>query len=303
MGMELRHLRYFVAVGEELNFRRAAKRLNISPPALSKQIKDLEDDMAVKLLDRDTRSARLTKAGEVFLKDAHAILGKSQQAVIRAREAHSGHRGELRIGSAGIISSDFLPRTLKTFRTRYPEVDVTFVDMFPAEQLDALSEGIIDIAFAYGDEGGELGSLHSLCVIHSRYGLAVSRQHPLAVRESISLSEISPRGFICVGNGGRSGHATAISRIFYEEGIHGAGHRSINGFDSLVTLLAADQGVSFLPEVLDLRIQNIVIIPIVAEKASLDFHMWAVWKGDLVSNHTRHFVELLEEIAATSLRT
>ncbi len=301
--MELRHLRYFVAVGEELNFRRAAKRLNISPPALSKQIKDLEEEMGVKLLDRDTKSARLTKAGEVFLKDALSILGKSEQAVTRARQAHSGHRGELRIGSAGIISSDFLPRTLKIFRTRYPEVEVTFVEIFPAEQLDALSEGIIDIAFAYGDEGGELRPFHSLCVIHSRYGLAVSLQHPLAERDVISLSEISQRGFICVGNGGRSGHATAISRIFSEEGIHGASHRSINGFDSLVTLLAADQGVSFLPEVLDLRMQNIAIIPIVAEKASLDFHMWAVWKGDSASNHARHFVGLLEEKAATLLRT
>ncbi len=299
--MELRHLRYFVAVAEELNFRRAAKRLNISPPALSKQIKDLEEELAVKLLDRDTKSVHFTKAGEVFLKDALAILGKSEQAVIRAREAHSGLRGELRIGSAGMISSDFLPRTLKSFRTSYPEVDVTFVDMFPAEQLDALSEGIIDIAFAYGDEGNHLGAFHSLCVIHSRYGLAVSKHHPLAGRESVSLREISPRGFICVGNGGRSGHSTAVSRIFAEEGIPGVSHRSVNGFDSLVTLLAADQGISFLPEIMDLRKQNIAIIPIVVENAAMDFYMWAVWKSDFVSNHTRHFVGLLEEKAATAL--
>lgn len=300
--MELRHLRYFLAVGEELNFRRAARRLNISPPALSKQIKDLEEEMGVKLLDRDTKSVRLTKAGEVFLKDAFSILGKSEQAVIRAREAHSGHRGELRIGSAGIISSDFLPRTLKTFRMRYPEVEVTLVDMLPAEQLDALSEGIIDIAFAYGDEGGALGARRSLCVIHSRYGLAVSRQHPLAERESIPLREIPPRGFICVGNGGRSGHADSISRIFSEEGIPWLGHRTISGFDSLVTLLAADQGVSFLPEVLDMRMQNIAIVPIIARDAILDFRMWAVWKGDLASNHTRHFIALLEEKATRLMR-
>lgn len=301
--MELRHLRYFAAVSDELNFRRAAKRLNISPPALSKQIRDLEEELAVKLLDRDTKSVRLTKAGEVFREDALIILEKSEQAAIRAREAYSGHRGELRIGSAGIISSDFLPRTLKTFRSRYPQVKVTFADIVPAEQLAALASGIIDIAFAYGDEGSEIGTLNRLCVIHSRYGLAVSAHHPFAARSSISLNEISPEGFLCVGNGGRSSHSIAISRIFAQEGMAGPRQRFINGFDSLITLLAADQGLSFLPKVLDLQKQNITIIPIEAENAVLDFRMWAVWNGDYGTRHIQHFVELLEEKAATTPRS
>lgn len=91
--MELRHLRYFVAVGEDLNFRKAAQRLNISRPALSKQIKDLEDEIAVRLLDRDTVSVALTKAGEVFLEDAIKLLNLAEQAIERANEAQSGHRG------------------------------------------------------------------------------------------------------------------------------------------------------------------------------------------------------------------
>lgn len=299
--MELRHLRYFVAVGEELNFRKASDRLHISRPALSKQIKDLEGEISVKLLDRDTKSVKLTKAGEVFLDDARSLLGKAERAIGRAKEAHSGFRGELRIGSAGIISSDFLPRALKAFREKYPDVEVTFVDMFPAEQLEALAAGRIDIAFAYGDEGGELGPLNSLCVIHSHYGLAVTRQHPLSGRESVSLREITSKNFLSVGNGGRHGHGTAISRICRDEGVANAVHRPITGFDSLVTLLAADQGISLLPMALDLRKQNITIIPIVPVKAILDFHMWAVWKGNPASIHIRHFIGLLEHTAPVAI--
>lgn len=301
-GMELRHLRYFVAVGEDLNFRKASSRLNISRPALSKQIKDLEEELSVRLLDRNTKSVRLTKAGEIFLKDSRLLLENAARAAIRAREAHVGYRGELRIGSAGIISSDFLPRTLKNFRQKYPEVEVTFVDMFPAEQIEALTAGTIDIAFAYGDDGHGGEMLDSLCVVHSSYALAVSRQHFLAERKSVALEELGTQSFLSVGNGGKSSHAFAISRIFAEEGLSGVSIRSINGFDSLVTLLSADDGVSLLPMVLDLRKQDIVLIPILPEKTSLDFHMWAVWKRDFTSIHIRHFIGMLETAAPHSGR-
>jgi len=295
--MELRHLRYFVAVAEELNFRKAAQRLHISRPALSKQIKDLENEISVKLLLRDAKSVKLTKAGEIFLSDSLGLLENVARAVNRAKEAEAGHRGELRIGSAGIISADFLPRTLRTFRTKYPDVEVTFSDMFPAEQLEALAAGKIDIAFAYGDGGNGLEPLNSRCVVHSLYGLAVSRQHPLASRRSVRLWEITPRNFLSVGVGGRSGHGMAISRIFAEEGLPPISHRPINGFDSLITLLAADQGISLLPEVLDLRQQNIAIIPITAESASLDFNMRAVWREGTASLHIQRFIGLLESVA------
>lgn len=294
-GMELRHLRYFVAVGEELNFRKAAARLHISRPALSKQIKDLESEIAVRLLDRDTVSVALTQAGEIFLDDARKILTHAQNAVVRAHEAQSGHRGRLRIGSVGIIATDFLPKTLKIFHQKFPGVEVGFVEMLPAEQLDALANGRIDIGFAYGKDVESMISLRSLCVIRSTFGVALSRQHPLAGRTSVAITEVAGETLLCLGGEGRSSHREALITIYQQDGSRPGKVRQVDGFDTLVTLIAADQGVSLLPRVLDLGKQDIVIVPIAVTAADLDFHMWAVWKRDLPSHHIKHFIQLLEE--------
>jgi LysR family transcriptional regulator, benzoate and cis,cis-muconate-responsive activator of ben and cat genes len=294
-GMELRHLRYFVAVGEELNFRKASDRLHISRPALSKQIKDLEDEIAVRLLDRDTVSVSLTKAGEIFLDDARKILHHAENAVARANEAQSGHRGKLRIGSVGIIATDFLPKTLKIFHQEFPGVEVVFVEMLPAEQLAALADGRIDIGFAYGKEIESMTCLRSLCVIHSTYGVALSRQHPLADRKSLAIAEVAGETLLCLGGESRATHREALASIYYQDGSRPGKVRQVDGFDTLVTLIAADQGVSLLPLVLDLDKQDIVIIPIAVTAADLDFHMWAVWKRHLPSHHIKHFIQLLEQ--------
>ena len=295
LRMELRHLRYFVAVAEELSFRKAAQRLNISRPALSKQVKDLEDEISVKLLERDTVSVSLTKAGELFLGDSQKLLIQAEHAIERASQAQSGHRGKLRIGSVGIIATDFLPKTLKTFNQKYPGVEVAFVEMLPVEQLDALAKGRIDIGFAYGKDVLNITSLRSLCVVHSVYGIALSRQHPLADRKGLSLKEIRAETLLCLGGDGRSSHRETISQFYTEEGIRPSKVRQVEGFDSMVTLIAADQGISLLPHVLDLANQGVVIIPITASKADLDFHMWAVWQRHLPSHHIKHFVQLLED--------
>ena len=294
-GMELRHLRYFVAVAEELSFRKAAQRLNISRPALSKQVKDLEDEISVKLLERDTVSVSLTKAGELFLEDSQKLLIQAEKAIERATQAQSGHRGKLRIGSVGIIATDFLPKTLKIFHQKYPGVEVAFVEMLPVEQLDALAKGRIDIGFAYGNEVLNITSLRSLCVVHSIYGIAISRQHPLADRKGLTLMEIRAETLLCLGGDGRSNHRETIYQFYAEEGIRPSKVRQVEGFDSMVTLIAADQGISLLPQVLDLANQNVVIIPISTSKSDLDFHMWAVWQRHLPSHHIKHFVQLLED--------
>lgn len=291
--MELRHLRYFVAVAEELSFRKAAQRLNISRPALSKQIKDLETEMAVRLLERDTVNVSLTKAGEIFLKDSQAILVHTEQALDRATEAQAGHRGNLRIGSAGIIATDFLPRALKIFNQKYPSVEVQFMEMSPVEQLDALGNGKIDIGFAYGKEVKDIAHLRRLSVIQSIYGVALSKQHPLAAREKITLKEVRGETLLNIGF---STHGDTINKIFNDEGIQPLKTRQVHGFDSMVTLIAADQGVSLLPELLDLSNQNIVIVPIEARAADLEFHMWVVWQGHQTpAHHIQHFIQLLEE--------
>ncbi len=293
--MELRHLRYFVAVAEELSFRKASQRLRVSRPALSKQIKDLESEISVRLLERDTVSVSLTKAGEVFLEDAQKLLSHAENAIERANQAQSGHRGKLRIGSVGIIATDFLPKTLKLFHQKYPGVEVEFVEMLPIEQLDALALGRIDIGFAYGKEVDKIPGLRSLCVIHSIFGVAVSRQHPIAEREVVSLADLRWETLLCLGGDGKSSHREAICQIYSAERSKPGKHRKVDGFDSMVTLIAADQGISLLPQVLDLANQGVVIVPLVSQSSNLDFHMWAVWQRNSASHHVKHFIQLLEE--------
>ena len=299
--MELRHLRYFVAVAEELNFRKAAQRLSVSRPALSKQVKDLEGEMTVKLLERDTVSVSLTKAGEIFLVDARRILHHVQLAIERANEAQSGHEGKLRIGSVGIIATDFLPKTLKIFNQKYPRVEVEFVEMLPAEQLNALGAGKIDIGFAYGNDLENLPDLRSLCVIHSTFGVAMSRQHAFGSRHEITLEDLKLETLLSLGIDGRSSHLEAIYQIYAGEGKKFGKHRRIEGFDSMINHISADHGISLLPHVLDLTNQDIVIIPLISNETNLDFHMWAVWKLNSVSHHVNHFIQLLEERLLTSI--
>ena len=293
--MELRHLRYFVAVAEELSFRKAANRLHVSSPALSKQIKDLEVEIDVKLLDRDTVSVSLTKAGEIFLEDARRLLRDAELAIERATEAQSGHRGKLRIGSVGMIATDFLPRTLKVFRQKYPGVEVAFVEMLPAEQIDAIAAGKIDIGFAYGTEIGKNPSLRSLRVLQSIFGLAVSKHHAFAKRKSVTLRDLRGETMFCLGCDERSSHRGTLLHLFERENLRLTKLRPIQGFDSMLTMIAADQGVSLLPQVLDLANQGITIVPVIANMTELEFHMWAIWQRGAVSHHVQHFVELLED--------
>lgn len=286
-------MRYFVAVADELNFRKAAETLSITRPALSKQIKDLESEIGVKLLDRDTVSVSLTKAGEVFREDALELLGRANRAIERANDAQRGRLGKLRIASIGIIATEFLPATVQVFHKRYPDVEVAFVEMLPVEQIDALHGGAVDVGFAFGPEARTQSDQERLCVINSRYGIAVSRHHPWAKRESIELREIQHEPILCFSHGPRS-HREEIFRFCSDEGFIPSKVRSVEGFDSLVTLVAADQGISLFPKVLDLAPQGVVILPI-KSKAVCEFKMWAVWQRDSTSTLVKNFIQLLSE--------
>lgn len=293
--MELRHLRYFVAVADELNFRKAAERLNVTRPALSKQIKDLEEETGLHLLERDTVSVALTDAGSVFLAEARAILSDVEHAVALAREAQDGRRGELRIGSAGQISAGFLPEALRAFRGTFPDVEVSFVEMTPPEQLEALAKNEIHLGFAYGRDTEKVPGMSSLLLVRSTFGVSMSKDHPLATRRTLRLEDLADQTVLCVGDEKHSTHRRDILAMFSESGVSPQTTRQILGFESLLTMIAADQGISMLPEVLDLRsTHGIVTIPLLTDRSRVDFTMWAVWKAEGTSLLVRNFVRLLE---------
>ncbi len=181
--MELRHLRYFIAVAQELNFRRAAEKLGIAQPPLSAQIKALEQELQVRLLDRTTRTVRLTQSGRAFLDEARAVLAASEQAQQRAREAEHGLSGALRIGVIAPMANAWLARILRGFRHRFPGVQLSLFDLTSTEQLRRLRAGELDagvlrapIAFPELDFK-LLGESHLVLALPSHHPLC--RKRPL----------------------------------------------------------------------------------------------------------------------------
>ena len=200
--MELRHLRYFVAVAEELNFRRAAERLHIGQPPLSIQIRALEEEVGARLLERSKRRVSLTEAGSRFLRRAREILAAAGEAVDEARQAARGELGSLRVGfTSSLPYTSILPDLLVAYRRRYPAVELQLKEMFTTDQLVAIAAGRLDVglvryvggALPSGVSVRELGA-DPLCLV-------VNAAHPLANRESVRFAELADEGFITFPEG------------------------------------------------------------------------------------------------------
>ena len=145
--MELRHLRYFVAVAEDLSFSRAAERLLVAQPALSTQIAQLEAELGVLLLDRNRRSVRLTLAGQAFLQDARGLLRAADEAGERVRRVSRGEEGQLTIAFFSAPTMIFLPEIVRHFRSLHPGVSLRLLELTPERQLPALVQGVADLGF------------------------------------------------------------------------------------------------------------------------------------------------------------
>ena len=189
--MELRHLKYFVAVAEEQNVTRAAARLHVSQPPLSRQIRDLEDELGVALFDHGAKSVRLTEAGKVFLTEARTVLQRADDAVQTVKAVASGQRGEIHVGYAPSLAVVLLPRALKLFQESSPGVRVRLHDLSTQEMLRGLRGGKLNVAllvqvspkglaeFAFGEL-----QRHPVCV-------AVHPAHPLARARKVGMEQVA----------------------------------------------------------------------------------------------------------------
>lgn len=194
--MELRHLRYFVAVAEDLSVTRAAARLNIAQPALSHQIKSLEEEVGTPLLERLPRGVALTGPGELFAEDARAILGAVRSATVKARRAAAGELGLIHIGFTGSASfHPFVTGAIRDYRAAYPDVQVELVEEPTASLLAGLKVGRVDIAFVRPFPG-EADGFWSQHLFDEPMVAAVPVGHPLAGADAIRLSDLAGEAFI-----------------------------------------------------------------------------------------------------------
>ncbi len=178
--MELRHLRYFVAVAEEENVSRAALRLHVSQPALSRQVRDLEDELGFILLHRSAKSVRLTDAGRAFLAECRAVLLRADEGVRAARAVATGHAGELQVGYAPTPTARLLPPALRAFQAETPGVRVKLHDLSTEEMISALRARTIHLAFLVNPGRTLLRGLKFTNILTDPLRVAVAPGHPLA---------------------------------------------------------------------------------------------------------------------------
>ena len=250
--MDLRQLRSFVAVAEELSFRRAAERLHLSQPPLSRQIQALEEELGVRLLDRDRRKqVVLTDAGHTFLADARLTLATADAAAGRAQEAARGVRGRLNIANIASLSAKVLPRLLSEFRRQSPDVEVSVVEMTRGEQLAALRDGRIHLGI-YPDLGASLDrrfqsqplfSCPMVVVLPADHDLAKDVTTEIDVKALVGMTLVTPSPKDSPGYFERLNQLCAFAHFTP------ATLFPVPGFENVLGMVAAGYGVTIMPEV------------------------------------------------------
>jgi DNA-binding transcriptional LysR family regulator len=197
--VELRHLRYFVAVAEMENVSRAALKLHVSQPALSRQIHDLEDEIGFCLLKRTAKSVRLTDAGRVFLDHARALLQHADEAVKKARAVASAERTELHVGYSPTPVAHILPKTLRAFQHAMPNIHVRLHDWSNKAILDGVRDGRLQLGLIVSPpKASSRRDLRYEELFHERVCVAVAPQHPIARRRAIPLTEVAVEPLIAL---------------------------------------------------------------------------------------------------------
>ena len=194
MKFGIRHVEHFKAVAEELHFTRAANRLNIAQPALSRSIKHLEGQIGVQLLERNNRNVSLTNAGKVFLDGCQRLIDSMEGTVIQARKATVGEAGHLIIGYTDFAISGLMPEILRDFRRLYPDISVEPVHGFTRAQLNDLESERLDLGFITGPF--ERPGYKSVTVQRDSFSAVFYENHPLAEKETVQLSELAEEPFI-----------------------------------------------------------------------------------------------------------
>jgi len=245
--MELRQLRYFVAVAEELHFRRAAEQLHISQPPLSEQINQLEDELGTRLLERNRRrEVRLTAAGAAFLEEARKILLDVSEAAEVVHRATRGEIGTLRVSLAPAMAYGVVPMILRQLRTSLPMVSLQLSELVTPLQEKALHDRRLDVGFCYGRLQSD--RLVAECIHRERLVLAVPDDHPMASQERISLLQPEGEQFITIPRTISPGLYDSIFQTCYKAGLSPKVAQETNQFQTAIGLVCVGMGVALVPE-------------------------------------------------------
>ncbi|MBR0687817.1 LysR family transcriptional regulator [Bradyrhizobium manausense] len=275
--LEFGQLRSFIAVATELNFGRAAKRLHMTQPPLSRQIQLLERELDVQLFTRTSRSVELTSAGRAFLVEARALLQQSETAVQVARRAAQTAEGALKIGFVGATTYGFLPRLAARMRSELPNIEVSFHELTSVEQLDALASSRIDLGLVRPLPAEE--NVQAACVMREGLALALPLDHPLAVRRRPQLAQLHGESFIMYSTTGRYMH-DLLNASFRVAGVQPSFVQFMSQAHAILSLVSTGLGIAIVPEeTRNACFDNVVFRPIkLGPAVAAELH--AIWRPD-----------------------
>ncbi|WP_447936043.1 LysR family transcriptional regulator [Stenotrophomonas lactitubi] len=239
--MEMRHLRYFLAVAEELHFARAAERLHIEQSPLSRAIKELEEELGVMLFARTTRSTRLTRAGSLFLEHVLRVFAALQQARDSVKAAANGFHGQLRIALSDGITPSRLPALLALCRQEEPEVEIRLFEVPLSQQIKGLHDDLYDVGFARADEVGD--SIVALPVWNDPLMVAVPARHDLLRYKRIPLEEVLRFPLVLCDLQACDGHARQVERVLRRVDMEPLVAERVASCDLMMVLVSAGFGL------------------------------------------------------------
>jgi DNA-binding transcriptional LysR family regulator len=287
--VELRHLRYFVAVAEQLSFTRAAERLHVAQPALSRQIRQLEEEVGISLFQRDHRSVSLTEAGRSFWAEAKLILQQSEHAVKSLQTRAKLEQRELNLGYVWGLFHTFAPAVLARFWRDYPQVAVNLFDRTAMQQAKALAEGRLDAGFIGFAEEADRTGLSKLKVGSCQFLVALPRQHALARQKKVSLEALREEFFIAISEESYPAAAHVISSACRRAGFRPKALQSAERGFTAISLVAANCGVALLPEALQALPHEGVIFCPLAQPVKAD--LFLAWHDQGQAELLRNFRE------------
>ncbi len=296
--MELRHLRYFVTVAEELHFGRAAQRLQIAQPPLSQQIRQLEEELGVQLFHRTKRSVQLTEAGQLFLEEACQILTRAEQAIQIVQRADRGETGRLTLGFVGSATYSVLPGVLKVFRRRFPEVLLSLHEMTTTQQVQALHEDRIHLGFVRPPIYEQELMIES--ILKEPFVAVLPEFHRLANETQISLRSLANDPFILFPRYLGSGFYDQIVNMCQQVGFQPQVAQEAIQMQTIISLVAAELGVALVPA----SVQNLqrvgVVYKALAESTS-QVELAMVWRPDKISSVLQKFLEVTRQVASSGV--
>lgn len=299
--LDLRRLRYFVTVAEELHFGRAALRLNIAQPPLTRHISALEAELGIRLFERSTRAVQLTPEGALFLERARNVLQAVGEAQTTARKLAQGVTGRIAIGyTSSIPMSDAFAEIVRNAGRALPEVELTFREVATEGQHRQIAEGVLDVGFGWSATNVQDEGVRSLVVAREPLVAAVPDASAHARKATIDFAELRDESFLIFPPGYGSALNAALDTLCAQAGVAPRIGPTASQTATLVSLVAAERGVAIVPAfTMALRQSGVAYVPLAGEPA-LD--QTVSWAEPFTSACVERFVELARLVAQRQAR-